>query len=159
MYVPVQFSLEYNELLNEALLSFDISLVIDQLRNISTTLRNDGQTALADDIDLIIMDLTDIRDNQIPIIQNQTVSVYVGECVWIVLTLLQSFQSTLSSVVGQLDTVINTTVMNVTRVLNTTNELIANITGETLNGFLDEVSNSRVSSCINVHIVHAFHHA
>ena len=49
-------------------------------------------------------------------------------------------QRTLSDDVMQLDTVINTTVMNVTRVVNTTNELIANITGQILNGFLNNVS-------------------
>ena len=40
----------------------------------------------------------------------------------------------------RLDSIINTTVMNVTRLLDTTNELISNITGQVLNGFLNNVS-------------------
>lgn len=42
----------------------------------------------------------------------------------------------------QLDSIINTTVMNVTRLLDTTNELISNITGQVLNGFLNNVSST-----------------
>ena len=53
------------------------------------------------------------------------------------------FQATLSNNIGQLETNINTTVMNVTRIFNTTEELIRNITRNstnTLQEFLDEVS-------------------
>ena len=42
----------------------------------------------------------------------------------------------------QLDLIISTTVMNVTRLLDTTNELISNITGQVLNGFLNDVSSN-----------------
>ena len=50
------------------------------------------------------------------------------------------FQATLSNDVMQLETNINTTVMNVSRVFATTEDLIANITGQALNGFLNDVS-------------------
>lgn len=132
---------EYNQLLNETLLAFDITVVIAQLRNVSMQLLNSGQTTLADDVDAIIMNLTDIQNNQIPLIQSQAVSGEGGEINEQLLTFVLLFQSSLSADVEQLSSVINTTVMNVSRILNTTNELIANITGQTLNGFLDQVSN------------------
>ena len=50
------------------------------------------------------------------------------------------FQATLSADVMQLETNINTTVMNVSRIFNTTQEVITNITGQALNGFLNDVS-------------------
>ena len=50
------------------------------------------------------------------------------------------FQATLTNDVVQLETNINTTVMNVSRVFTTTEDLIANITGQALNGFLNDVS-------------------
>ena len=40
----------------------------------------------------------------------------------------------------QLETNINTTVMNVSSIFITTEDLIANITGQALNGFLNDVS-------------------
>lgn len=42
----------------------------------------------------------------------------------------------------QLETNINTTVMNVSKVLTTTEGLIANITGQALNVFLNDVSSA-----------------
>lgn len=50
------------------------------------------------------------------------------------------FQATLSNEVMQLETNINTTVMNVSRVFAATEDLIANITGQALSGFLNDVS-------------------
>lgn len=119
---------DFTDRLNAALLSFDIDQSIDQLNNISMSLRMLSQSTLADQVNSITSILVDIRDNQIPDIQNQT--------------------ATLSNDVMQLETNINTTVMNVSRVFATTEDLIANITGQALSGFLNDSVRTAISQTV-----------
>ena len=66
--------LDFTDRLNAALLSFDIDQNINQLKNVSMSLRALSESTLADRVDNIIDILYNIRDVQIPDIQNQTVS-------------------------------------------------------------------------------------
>ena len=67
--------LEFTDRLNAALLAFDINQTIDQLNSVSVSLTGLGQTALANQVNMIAADLVVIRDNQIPTIQDQSVSI------------------------------------------------------------------------------------
>ena len=65
----------YTDQLNQAILAFDIDQIIGQLNNVSDQLNAGGQSSLAMQVDAIVQGLQDIRDTQIPTIQNQTVSI------------------------------------------------------------------------------------
>ena len=67
-------NLDFTSRLNAALLSFDIDQNINQLKNVSMSLRALNQSTLADQVDNITDILCHIREIQIPDIQNQTVS-------------------------------------------------------------------------------------
>lgn len=67
-------NLDFTSRLNAALLSFDIDQNINQLKNVSMSLRALNQSTLADQVDNITDILCHIREVQIPDIQNQTVS-------------------------------------------------------------------------------------
>ena len=64
----------FTDQLNQAILAFDIDQAIVQLNNVSSSLRSVSQTDLAIQVDDIVMGLQDIRNMQIPTIQNQAVS-------------------------------------------------------------------------------------
>lgn len=64
----------FTDQLNQAILAFDIDQAIVQLNNVSSSLADLGQTTLTMQVDDIVMGLENIRDTQIPTIQNQAVS-------------------------------------------------------------------------------------
>ena len=68
--------LDFTNRLNAALLAFDIDQNIAVLINASMSLRELGQNSLANQVDDITTRLTEIQNNQIPTIQNQTVSTF-----------------------------------------------------------------------------------